>query len=118
MIYVANAFSIQMLMPDTFNHAEFYPVSVDKVRAQLAENGSFVNAIGHADTARIVGSQIGVEDLQPNRINVQLSGGDILYVCQVCGGRLPEGCAELPDGITLKWFEVRLTLTGKIPSAH
>lgn len=40
MIYIANAFSIQMLMADTFNYAEFYPVSVDKVKAQrtLKEN--------------------------------------------------------------------------------
>lgn len=57
------------------------------------------SAIGHTDTAHVLG-------VEPNRINVHLSTGDVAYVAQLQGGRLPEGTTTLPDGFSFKFIKV------------
>ena len=49
-------------------------------------------------------------DIPNNRINVHLLPGDVIIVCQVMGGRLPEGATILPEGITLKWIKVDIAV--------
>lgn len=58
--------------------------------------------VGHEDTARVLG-------VACNRESVTLKEGDILYVAQLTGGRLPEGCKELPEGFKFKFFKVRVS---------
>ena len=93
MKYVSNAFSLQML---------------DKEGAlvRVGTVSSFPNdaksIIGHEDTARVLG-------VDCNRENVTLKEGDILYVAQLTGGQLPEGCKELPEGFKFKFFKVRVS---------
>ena len=62
------------------------------------------SAIGHADTAKVLG-------VEPNRINVHLSTGDIAYIAQLQGGRLPEGSTTLPDGFKFKFIKVIVGFT-------
>lgn len=103
--YLANAFSLQML--------EALP-SVVKIRGakeeeifNVADDGSktlangIVSVIGHEDTARVLGVPF-------NRISVKLKDGDILYVAQLMGGRLPEGATTLPEGFKFKFIKVTL----------
>jgi len=59
------------------------------------------SAIGHADTARVLGST-------PNRISVHLAKGETAYVAQLMGGRLPEGCTTLPEGFHFKYIKVEV----------
>ena len=66
-----------------------------------------VSAIGHADTAAVVSSIIGIE-IPMNRINVALKQGDVLYVAQIVGGRLPEGAKTLPEGVKIAFKRVTL----------
>lgn len=90
--YIGNAFSLQML--------DAFPCSVS-----ITEVDSFpkdaTSVVGHADTANILGVAF-------NRVSVTLHKGDVLYVAQVVGGRLPEGCTTLPDGYKLKFLRVDL----------
>ena len=60
---------------------------------------TLVSAIGHQDTANVLGVQM-------NRVNVSLASGDVAYVAQLVGGRLPEGSTTLPDGFTFKFVKV------------
>ena len=60
---------------------------------------TLVSAIGHQDTANVLGVPM-------NRVNVSLSSGDVAYVAQIVGGRLPEGSTTLPDGFTFKFVKV------------
>ena len=60
-----------------------------------------VSAIGHEDTARMLG-------VKCNRINVTLKKGDIAFVAQLQGGRLPEGSTTLPHGFEFKFFKVEI----------
>lgn len=105
MIYVANAFSLQMLEAGRAHTVRTEPVTADAVTAALA--GGFTSAIGHADTARVVSGLLDV-DVACNRVNVRLTGDDILYVAQVTGGRLPEGATTLPEGMTLQFMRITL----------
>lgn len=92
-IYLLNAFSIQMLDGDavvSFSHVDTLPNKAD-----------LVSAIGHADTAAVLG-------VDCNRINVSLHKGDIAYVAQLVGGRLPEGSTTLPEGFAFKYFKVQV----------
>ena len=84
---------------------KFEEVTVAEVSKALKDG--FVSAVGHADTAAVVGTILGVE-VAMNRINVSLNGDTELYIAQVVGGRLPEGCTTLPEGIAIKF--VRATI--------
>ena len=88
-MYLLNAFSLQMLNGDC-------TVAFDTV-SELPEG--LVSAIGHADTAAILGVEM-------NRVNVSLNTGDVAYVAQLQGGRLPEGATTLPEGFSFKYVRV------------
>lgn len=87
--YLLNAFSLQMV--DTPCNVKF--TEVDNLP------GGLTSAIGHADTAHVLG-------VEPNRINVHLAKGETAYVAQLTGGRLPEGSTTLPDGFHFKYIRV------------
>lgn len=90
-VFLLNAFSLQMLEGDaTVKFSE-----VPKLPEGL------VSAIGHADTARVLGVEM-------NRINVTLKRGDTAYVAQLQGGRLPEGSTTLPEGFSFKFYKVEV----------
>jgi len=90
MAFLMNAFSLQMV-------TEFpCTVSIEEVN-QLPKG--LESAIGHQDTANVLGVPM-------NRVNVSLSKGDVAFVAQLQGGRLPEGSTTLPEGFSLKFFKV------------
>lgn len=60
-----------------------------------------VSAVGHADTANVL-------SVPYNRINVKLTPGDIAYLAQLQGGRLPEGCTTLPEGFSFKFWKITI----------
>lgn len=100
-IYLSNAFSIQMLssVPAV---PIIEPIDIEEIR-----NAEFVSVIGHADTANVLSNILGKEVI-PNRESIQLQKGDILYVAQLTGGRLPEGSTTLPEGFEIKFVKVRV----------
>jgi len=94
MVYFGNAFSLQMLseFPATLKINEIE-------KKEIARN--FVSIVGHPDTARILG-------VPYNRVSIKLYKGDVLYVAQLQGGRLPEGSTELPEGFSFKFIKVEI----------
>ena len=90
-VYLLNAFSLQMLEGDAT--VKFTEVS------ELPEG--LTSAIGHEDTARVLGVPM-------NRINVTLRKGDVAFVAQLQGGRLPEGSTTLPEGFSFKFIKVEV----------
>lgn len=96
-IYLLNAFSLQMVdVPCNVRFEE-----VDKFPDGLT------SAIGHQDTANVLGVPM-------NRVNVHLSEGDVAYIAQLQGGRLPEGSTTLPDGFTLKFIKVTVGMENDV----
>lgn len=90
--YIGNAFSLQML--------DAFPCSVSIIEVDSFPKDA-ISVVGHADTANILGVAF-------NRVSVTLHEGDVLYVAQVIGGRLPEGCTTLPEGYRFKFLRVSL----------
>ena len=101
-VYLGNAFSLQMLNVTVSNTVNIVPADVDEIA-----DSNFMSVIGHADTAAVV-SNILNRDVPANRASVRLEKGDILYVAQVTGGRLPEGATTLPEGFTLAFLKVTI----------
>lgn len=103
--YLANAFSLQMLeaLPAVIKVREAKEEEIFSVAADGSKNlvNGIVSVIGHEDTARVLGVPF-------NRISVKFKDGDIIYVAQLQGGRLPEGATTLPEGFKFKYIKVTL----------
>lgn len=95
-VYLGNAFSLQMLSRDV----DVANLKVTRVDA-LPDVNTLTSVVGHADTAAVLG-------VPCNRVNLTLSAGDVLYVAQLVGGRLPEGTTTLPDGFSFVYYKVEL----------
>ena len=92
MVYLGNAFSLQML-----NLTEDASIEVTPVTKEEVARSGFQSVVGHQDTASALTALLGVE-VPMNRVSIRLFNADILYVAQVTGGRLPEGTTVLPPG--------------------
>jgi len=88
-MWLCNAFSLQML-PE-------FPATVSFEEVESLPEG-LESAVGHADTAAVLGVEM-------RRVHVSLTVGDIFYVAQLVGGRLPEGATALPEGCTFKFLK-------------
>jgi len=95
MTYLGNAFSLQMLQETPAT------LKVQEVSKEEVFGSNFVSVVGHQDTANILGVKM-------NRVSVTLKKGDILYVAQLTGGRLPEGATTLPEGFSFKFMKVEI----------
>ena len=98
--YLSNAFSLQML-----DLAAPHTVTVTPVTVAVVAESSFESVVGHQDTANVLTALLGVE-VPMNRASVRLQDGDILYVAQITGGRLPEGATTLPEGFAMTFVRV------------
>ena len=99
-MFILNDFSLNMLV----GNADVVVREVSqKVAAILAD--ACVSAVGHADTAAVFSSVLGVE-IPCNRATVALKEGDVALVGQYSGPRLPEGATSLPEGAAIKWLVV------------
>jgi len=86
-------------------------LGVLRVSASIAEHyAKEYNAksiVGHADTAAVLSSILGME-VKFNRETVSLVKGDTLIVGQYKGPRMEEGCKALPPGATIEWLFVTI----------
>lgn len=119
-VFLLNAFSLQMLEGNAT--VRFTEVDRDEVfglghweerpfndeggvptgnGTEMFWESDLVSAIGHADTAAVLG-------VDCNRVNVTLRKGDIAFVAQLTGGRLPEGSTTLPEGFHFKFIKVEV----------
>ena len=99
-MYLLNAFSLNMIV----GNADIVVREITKdVAASFAADCT--SAVGHADTAAVFSSVLGVE-IPCNRATVALKDGDVALVGQYSGPRLPEGATSLPEGAAIKWMVV------------
>lgn len=90
-VYIANAFSLNMLQDPSCS------IKFEKIAESDVPKDSAISAIGHADLAAIAG-------VACNRATLQLRKGDVLFIAQYLGPRLAEGTTELPEGARIDWF--------------
>jgi hypothetical protein len=126
MVYLSNAFSLQMCKANAFcftqritldeakkNLCPLYTTGDLESKSKYHGTGSPVlrakSIIGHKDICALVNKELDLTDdslFQMNREAIQLNPGDVLYVGQYVGGRLPEGAKELPEGSEINWYKV------------
>ena len=107
-IVIANAFSLNMLdLEGGITDLQICPASPDVIRQEIEEEGGFTSVVGHADTAAIFSSLLGL-DVPCNRTTFHLEEGVTLFVGQYKGPRLPEGATTLPEGAKVEWAMVTI----------
>lgn len=104
MIFLTNAFSLQMLNGD--NTVDIKELTKEQTIKILNKN-DFISAIGHTDTASIV-SDLLERPIEANRVSITMDKEDFIIVAQLTGGRLPEGATTLPDGFNIKFLGVSI----------
>ena len=102
MLYLSNAFSLQMLDTSKTTSVSIKPISIDAVKT-----AGFISAVGHPDTAMVLTDMLG-KDVPCNRVSIKLKPTDILLVAQIVGGRLPAGTTKLPDGFKMQFLKVTI----------
>ena len=101
-MFLLNAFSLNMLG----GNADIVVREITQVTAASLASGC-ISAVGHADTAAVFESVLGVP-VPCSRATVALKDGDVALVGQYSGPRLPEGATSLPEGATIKWLVVEV----------
>ena len=100
---ITNAFSINMLSMDS--NLKFSRLKEAEAR-WIVENFPHSSAVGHADTATVLGAALGTE-VPMNRTTLQMERGVGLLVGQYKGPRLSEAATALPEGAMIEWWLVR-----------
>lgn len=105
MNYLANAFSLSMV--STIIKSNIMDGAI--MRMKLVDSSEvphdISSAVGHADTAAVLTAILGFE-VPCNRMSITLTEDDKLYVAQLEGGRLPEGCTTLPEGCGFTFYKI------------
>ena len=103
-MFLLNAFSVNMLAGNA--NVRFTEIGQDEAASILSEG--FTSAVGHADTAALFGSLLGLP-VPPARVTVTFAQEDIAILGQYSGPRLPEGSTALPQGATIRWYAIHVT---------
>ena len=105
-IVIANAFSLNMLDLEVgITNLQVCPTTPEFIREDVEAAGGFTSIVGHADTAAVFSSLLGL-DVPCNRTTFHLEEGVTLFVGQYKGPRLPEGATTLPEGAKVEWAMV------------
>ena len=106
MVVIANAFSLNMLDLEVgITNLQVCPTSPEFIREEVEAAGGFTSVVGHADTAAIFSSLLGL-NVPCNRATFRMEEGTTLFVGQYKGPRLPEGATSLPEGAAVEWAMV------------
>ena len=107
-VVVANAFSLNMLSLDVCaTDLHVCRIPPEYIRQEIESEGGFESIVGHADTAAVFSSLLGL-DVPCNRATFTLEKDHILFVGQYKGPRLPEGATSLPEGARVEWVMVTI----------
>ena len=107
-VVIANAFSLNMLdLGVGATDLQVCRVPPEYIRGEIEEAGCYASIVGHADTAAVFSSQLGL-DIPCNRATFQFEEDHILFVGQYKGPRLPEGATALPEGAKVEWAMVTI----------
>jgi hypothetical protein len=107
MKYVANSFSLGMIPEGS----GLFPEICELVFVPSLTG--VTSLVGHKETAAILGVDFA------GRVTYKAEAGDVVYVAQYDGPRLPEGATSLPDGARFRWFAVQFwDCMAKLARAH
>jgi len=111
MVYLSNSFSLQMQGEYCAETRLATPAELlNLIPTNRHEALPVLSIIGHSDIAMLINTELGIPAGMPqylmNRVSIHLVPGDILYVGQYVGPRLPEGTTTLPEGAKITFYKV------------
>ena len=107
-LVIANAFSLNMIDLDVgVTDLQICPTSKEFILQEIEAGGGFESIVGHADTAAVFSSILGLH-VPCNRATFVMDESTTLFVGQYKGPRLPEGTTSLPEGARVEWVMVTL----------
>jgi hypothetical protein len=89
-LYITNAFSANMLFANYHVALVYFEKISEEEARKMLESFAFESAIGHEATAQVLSKRLG-QEIRVDRKPVSLQVGDQVLICQISGGRLPEG---------------------------
>ena len=108
-----NAFSLNMIKDYPCGFA-VHEITAEEARGILlcsaddeGELDAISSAVGHADTAAVFSSVLGIP-VPCHRLTVSIEPGEQVIVGQYSGPRLEEGTTKLPEGASIKWLLVEI----------
>ena len=126
MLYIANAFSCQMVPEHLVCAIRQIPLgaAVAIIHNGYTLGGGVESIVGHPDVAAVIQDDIrsclsgeGIT-VVANRKSVVLEFSDLVLIGQYNGGRLPEGTKVLPAGASITWYLAEMHLRDRIPSVR
>lgn len=113
MIYIGNAFSMNMLSKwrvkdaATETDIKVQPIAdpVEWLSAHEIAHGVAQSVVWHEETVDLF-SRILQRKVVFNRTTLELTSDDFLLVGQYTGPRLEEGATELPQGAEINWIVI------------
>jgi len=106
MLYISNAFSLNMLSTHKSTSLFINPITKDDA-ANIAKHTPWISAIGHPDIAAIVSNDLGIT-IKPDRATIHLNPDDKLLIAQYIGPRLAPGTTKLPDDAKIQYFLITM----------
>lgn len=103
---ILNAFSLQMIEGLGEVNINIAPIEKKAAKA-IIDIVRIESFIGHADFAKVLTNEL-EKEIPFNRANAKLERGESVLVCQLSGGRLPEGCTTLPENIHINYYLVEV----------
>jgi hypothetical protein len=112
-LYICNAFSANMLFANYHVAVVYFEKISEEEARKMLESFAFESAIGHESTAQALSKRLG-QEIRVDRKPVSLQVGDQVLICQIAGGRLPEGkilSEEEVRRLPITYIRARLSVT-------
>lgn len=103
MNYLANALSISVL---GLKKMDFLLLRMKPIQPAQIPN-DVKSCIGHEEIAKIASQILGFQ-VKASQIDINLGADDRLFVAQYNGTTIPDDATKLPDGASMKFFEVSI----------
>jgi hypothetical protein len=105
MLYVNNAFSLNMLPDSNAGYIKWVKLSKEEA-ANILSTNKFKSVVGHEDIAKVISADLGIK-IDANRETLKLTTRDELIVAQYIGPRLEPGTTKLPENARIEYFYIK-----------
>lgn len=108
---ILNALTLNILH-ELFDYLTEINIKVTNINLLEIPFNDCISYVGHKDLIEVVkneASKLGKEiNIELNRSNYKYAPGDVIYIIQYIGDRLPEGSKSLPENAKLKYFKATI----------
>ena len=106
MLYLTDFFSLGLIGSSQYK-LDVEEINPDKVRELILSDESAVSTIHRQAKAMAISAMLELP-IPKNPIRINLTSGDGLIFCNLCGTRIPNDAVELPEGTYAQWYLIKV----------